>query len=151
MWSRILWATDFSETAHHAGRTALTVANWCGAEIDVVTVIPAPEDDLPPALLSIMSTDELAKAEREMADEVEAEVRERLRVEAAFLFAAGRDAPLHVRSGIAPTEIVALAGSVSADLIVLGATGQRDPREVVFGSTVDNVARHASCPVLVVR
>ncbi len=151
MWSRILGATDCSETAHHAGRTALTVANWSGAEIDVVTVIPAAEGDLPPALLSIMNPDELANAERQMASEVEAEVLEQLRAEADFLFAAGREVPLHVRSGIAPVEIVAQAGEVSADLIVLGATGQRDPREVVFGSTVDNVARHASCPVLVVR
>ena len=57
MWSRIVWATDFSEAAHHAGRTALTVANWCGAEVHVVTVIPGDDGDLPPARLSVMTVD----------------------------------------------------------------------------------------------
>lgn len=151
MWQRILWATDFSAPARDAGRTALTLANWAGAAIEVVTVIPPDPGDLPPALVSVLGQDGLQDAERELEAEVVAGVREQLADEAGFLLAAGLDVPLHVREGDPPKEIVALAGELRIDLIVMGATGHRSVKEVIFGSTVDSVARHAPCPVLVVR
>ena len=151
MWERILWATDFSEPAHDAGRRALTLANWCGATIDVLTVIPPDPGDLPPMLLSFVGEHGLREAERDLKHEVEAAALERLTEEAGFLLAAGRQPPLHVRSGEPADEIVALATELSADLVVMGASDHRRVKELVFGSTLDIVTRRAPCPVLVVR
>jgi len=53
---------------------------------------------------------------------------------------------LHVRVGRAAEEIVALAGEVQADLLVLGRYGTQDPRR----SSASAIIVGAPCPVLVV-
>lgn len=150
MWTKILWATDFSECAHHAGRKALEIAHWSKARIDVVTVIPPDTGDLPPMLLSFLGEEEMRAAEHDLETEVSDTVRERLEAEAGFLFAAGREPGLHVRLGEPSDQIVALARELESDLLVMGATCHRGVGEAVFGTTLDIVTRQAPCPVLVV-
>lgn len=151
MWTKILWATDFSECAHHAGRRALDIAHWSNARIDVVTIIPPDTGDLPPMLLSFLGEERMRAAERGLEIEVSEAVREHLQSEAGFLFAAGREPGLHVRLGEPADQIVALARELGSDLLVMGATCRRGVTDVVFGTTLDIVTRQAPCPVLVVR
>ena len=56
--------------------------------------------------------------------------------------------PVHGPPGPA---IVALARSVSADLVIVGATRARRLKAALFGSTAQAVAREAEAPVLVLR
>jgi nucleotide-binding universal stress UspA family protein len=56
-----------------------------------------------------------------------------------------------LRIGTPWEEIVHVAEELGSTLIVLGSHGKRSLEEIILGSTVENVAKHAPCPVLVVR
>jgi nucleotide-binding universal stress UspA family protein len=150
---KILWATDFSPHARDAGRQALDCAKCTDRPIDVLTVV-AP-NDLPTFLLDVpdpfTAEDAVHDAERRLAAEHEDRVRQELASETRFLTDAGIEVALHVRIGSPADEIVRAATELASDLIVLGAHGRRSLEELLLGSTVENVTKHAPCPVLVVR
>jgi nucleotide-binding universal stress UspA family protein len=47
--------------------------------------------------------------------------------------------------------VVLAAAGERADLIVMGAHGRRAKDVLLFGSTTNQVVRHATCPVLTIR
>jgi nucleotide-binding universal stress UspA family protein len=53
--------------------------------------------------------------------------------------------------GRADEEIVDLAHSIGAGLIVMGSRGHGRMRRALMGSVSDSVVRHAHCPVTIVR
>jgi universal stress protein A len=61
--------------------------------------------------------------------------------------------PVHaiVRKGTAYDQISATARVIRADLIIIATHGYTGLKHVVLGSTAERVARHAPCPVLVLR
>ena len=65
----------------------------------------------------------------------------------------GPDVPfeLHVSLGRTVSEVLALAGKVDADLIVLGSQGISGLQYLIFGSTAEGVVRQAECSVLTVK
>lgn len=63
----------------------------------------------------------------------------------------GRDVALDELDGPAGDVIAAHGRSIDCDVIVVGTRGQGGLARAVFGSVADDVARHAPCPVLVVR
>jgi len=56
-----------------------------------------------------------------------------------------------VRTGVAFKEITETAAEINADLIVVNTHGYTGLKHVLIGSTAERVARHAPCPVLVLR
>jgi len=60
-------------------------------------------------------------------------------------------AGVRVRTGNPDHEVVELAEELDAGLIILGSRGLGGVRRALLGSVSDSVARHAHCPVLVVR
>jgi nucleotide-binding universal stress UspA family protein len=56
-----------------------------------------------------------------------------------------------VREGTSHREILALAGELDADLIVLGVRGRGAADLFFFGSTTNHVIRGARCAVLTLR
>jgi nucleotide-binding universal stress UspA family protein len=56
-----------------------------------------------------------------------------------------------VRVGQPAREVVELARSLPADLIVISTHGRTGLRHVFLGSVAEHVVRHAPCPVLVLR
>ena len=150
---KILWATDFSPHARDAGHQALDCAKCSEGAVHVVTVV-AP-DELPPVLLDVpdpfIPEDTVHEAERRLAAEHAERDRTDLAAEAAFLTEAGVPVELHVRVGSPADEIVRLATELGSTLIVIGSHGRRSLEEVLLGSTVESVTKHAPCPVLVVR
>ena len=56
-----------------------------------------------------------------------------------------------VRVGRPFHEIVEAAREGNADLIILATHGHTGLKHMLLGSTAENVVRHASCPVLIVR
>ncbi|MGE9809203.1 universal stress protein [Janibacter sp. G1551] len=56
-----------------------------------------------------------------------------------------------VRSGSPAGEIIKLASTSAADLIVIGAGGRGLSETILVGSTAQHVQQYAPCPVLVVR
>ena len=150
---KILWATDFSAHARDAGLQALECAKCSEGPIDVLTVVSP--DELPPILLDVpdpfMAEGAVHEAEWRLEAEHEERVRHELAAETAFLAEAGVPVALHVRVGSPADEIVRLATELGSTLIVLGSHGRRSLEELLLGSTVENVTKHAPCPVLVVR
>lgn len=148
--TKILLATDGSEEAGLATRTATDLAEKTGSELHVVYVQPitllvGPRPDEP--FLDIIGSyadavikDIKEKAQRLLDDQVE-QVRA----------AEGTVAQAHLKIGGPVEEIVALAEEIGAGLIVLGSRGVGGVGRALMGSVSESVVRHAHCPVMVVR
>jgi nucleotide-binding universal stress UspA family protein len=57
----------------------------------------------------------------------------------------------HLKMRTAEEEIVQLAQSMGAGLIVMGTRGHGRIRRALMGSVSDAVVRHAQCPLTLVR
>jgi nucleotide-binding universal stress UspA family protein len=56
-----------------------------------------------------------------------------------------------VRPGQTPEQIVEIATSTRADLIVMGTRGMTEWKSLLLGGVANKVVHHATCPVLLVR
>lgn len=56
-----------------------------------------------------------------------------------------------VRPGETPEQIVEVAKTAQADLIVMGTRGMTEWRSLLLGGVANKVVHHATCPVLLVR
>jgi nucleotide-binding universal stress UspA family protein len=136
--TRVLLATDGSDEAALAARTAADLAKATASELHVVHVgeyLPTffAETEMEPAQL-----------EREARTLLDEQVN---RIEAA----GGTVTEVHFRMGRAPHEILAIAEQIGAGVVVVGSRGLGGLRRALMGSVSDSVVRHAHCPVLVVR
>lgn len=57
----------------------------------------------------------------------------------------------HLATGDPWRQIVQLASTLSADLVVVGTAGRTGVARFLLGSVAEQVVRHAGCPVLVAR
>jgi nucleotide-binding universal stress UspA family protein len=149
--TRILLATDGSEDAAFAARTALNLANKTGSELHVVYVEEVPrrlsysespslEEMIDPEFEEQMRKHAQASASRFLEEQVQ-KIKE----------AGGEIAQAHPRFGRPYTEIVHLAEELEAGMVVVGSRGEGGVRRALLGSVSDSVVHHAHCPVLVVR
>ena len=134
----ILLATDGSWEAGLAAATAADLANSTNSELHVVHV-----GESSPTVLAQAEVEpaQLEREERELLDEQVRGIEE----------AGGTVKEAHLRSGRADEEIVDLAQSLDAGLIVMGSRGRGRIRRALAGSVSDSVVRHAPCPVTIVR
>jgi nucleotide-binding universal stress UspA family protein len=134
----ILLAIDGSGEAELAATTAVDLAKSTNSELHVVHV-----GELRPTFLAQTEV-EPAQLEREARELLDEQVR---RIEGA----GGIVKEAHLRLGRADEEIVDLAQSIGAGLIVMGSRGHGRIRRALMGSVSDSVVRHAHCPVTIVR
>ncbi len=143
--TKILLATDGSQEATLAARTAIDIADKTGSELHVVLV------GLSAGLVG-MGPAEIADIPGPRQEELNYEARRELDEQLKQIEAAGGTVTqAHLRIGKADEEIIALAEELDAGLIVIGSRGLGGIRRVLMGSVSDSVVRHAHCPVLVVR
>ncbi len=141
----ILLATDGSKEAQLAAATAADLAKSTGSELHVVYVGEFPLVYHPER-----------HAYRAQYEEDEKEAQQLLEAQVARIKDAGATvAQSHLRLGRADVrvaeEIVELAESIDAGLIVMGSRGQGRLRRALMGSVSESVVRHAHCPVTIVR
>ncbi|HEX6212013.1 MAG TPA: universal stress protein [Methylomirabilota bacterium] len=141
MFTRIVCATDFSDTAEAAWDLAIELARTHQAALVLVHVFSEMPVYPEVAVASIQS---VWQEQRQWAEEQLAG-----RVEAAA--ARGLPARYLLRAGSAPEEIVQAAGDESADLVVVGTHGRTGINRLVIGSVAERVVRVAPCPVLTVK
>jgi nucleotide-binding universal stress UspA family protein len=143
--TKILLATDRSREAQLAAATAADLARSTGSELHVVHVGEMPLVYHPERHAYRAEYEEHEKEAQQL---LEAEV-ERVKGAAATV------AQSHLRMGRADArvaeEIVELAQSIDAGLIVMGSRGQGRLRRALVGSVSESVLRHAHCPVTIVR
>jgi nucleotide-binding universal stress UspA family protein len=139
--TRILVATDGSREAQLALTTAADLAKSTDSELHVLHVGELPLVYHPER-----------HAYRAEYEEHEREARQILEAEVERIDGAGATAAqAHLRMGRADEEIVELAQSIDAGLIVIGSRGQGRLRRALVGSVSESVVRHAHCPVTIVR
>ncbi len=136
--TKILLATDGSESAIAAARTAVELSNKTGSELHVVHVdtdipIPLSRMEVDPESISQVAWDRL----EEQARQVEA--------------GGGTVEQAHMKAGNAAEEIITLGESLRVGLVVIGSRGHSIWKRAVMGNVSEDVVRHAHCPVMVVR
>src|ERR671915_812787 len=143
--TKILLATDASEEAALAARTATDIADKTDSELHVVLV------GLSAAYVS-MGPPEIADIPAPRQEELDEEARRLLDTQVKQIEADGSTvAQAHLRVGRPDEQIVALAEEIGAGLIVMGNRSLGGLRRLLMGSVSDSVVRHAHCPVLIVR
>jgi nucleotide-binding universal stress UspA family protein len=139
--TRILVATDGSKEAQLALSTAAELANSTDSELHVLHVGEVPLLYHPER-----------HAYRTLYEEHEKEAQQLLEAQVERIDgASAAQAQAHLRMGRADEEIVELAQSIDAGLIVMGSRGQGRLRRALVGSVSESVVRHAHCPVTIVR
>jgi nucleotide-binding universal stress UspA family protein len=136
---RILAPTDFSEPSRIAFAYAVTVARWYEAEITVAHVLP-----------SVLAYPEPAWPATAAPVEIRARALAELERWSQPARAAGVRSSAVIVDGDAATEIVSLASSAAADMIVMGTRGRGGFEAAILGSVSASVLRKAACPVLTV-
>ena len=138
---KILVATDGSEQAARATRTAAELAGKLGAELQGIYV------GEPPVMFHPEMRGYTALYER-----TEQDARKLLEEEAERIRASGATvARSHLRMGRPDVEILAVAEEIGAGMVVIGSRGLGGVKRALMGSKSDSVVHHAHCPVLVVR
>lgn len=135
---RVLVATDGSDGARAAAAWLVRCLPTGGLAVTVVSVAEAP----PPAAGG--DTGQLGAAARSVAEQAAEHTR-------AALAARWPGADARVVQGDPRDELTRLARAERSDLLVVGARGVGAVRRLLLGSVSLAVARHAPCPVLVVK
>ncbi len=141
MFRKILVGLDGSEPANRALEAAISEAGVWNAEVHVVYVVESglfsslPMDNTLEIIYSVLQKEgeEILLAARKKAE------------------AAGVPLTTHLRQGHAGSEIIALAGELGVDLILLGSYGKSGVDRLLLGSVTDYVVQNSPVTTTVVR
>jgi len=141
---RVLLPTDFSVAAKSALAHALL---WCRrfeAELDVLHVVPLPEEN--PVYPSRYASDS-AEVWPELEKRVTAELEAYVPTDAA----PGIEVCRYVGRNRDPAEAISRhAVRRDVDLVVMGTHGRRGFRKLLIGSVTETAMREVTCPILAV-
>lgn len=144
--SKVLVATDFSESAYAALEQGAELARAFHASLEVVHVWEIPVF-LPGELVV-----GVAGAQESLMDLVQKRANQRLADLAARAATGGIQInTLNCVLGIPHATIVDTATAGKHDLIVLGSHGRTGLKRALLGSVAERVVRHAPCTVVVAR
>jgi nucleotide-binding universal stress UspA family protein len=139
----ILAPIDFSDASRAAVDVAADMASRFGAELLLVYVVPAIPDL--PKDVSIFKEGEYDKS-------LENKDAQRLKDLAATMAQKNVKVRTELGSGNdVGMELIRIAESEHADLIVIATHGMTGWREFAFGTVAEKVVKQADCPVLVLR
>ena len=141
---RILCPTDFSDISRHALEHAIVIARWYDARITALHV------GNPMILLGTFVPVPPAASERLSGGSNRQRMEEQVRAWLSPATAAGLRTDVIVDQGNPARCILEHAGTVPADLIVIGTHGQSGFERLVLGSVAEKVLRKATCPVMTV-
>jgi nucleotide-binding universal stress UspA family protein len=138
-YSKILIPTDGSNSAFLAGKHAVYLAKSLGAGVLALNVV---DSDLA-FHAGLRYADEVAQLEK---SGIEATARIKKLCDDA-----GVPSEEIMAKGTPAQTILEVARDRQADLIVMGTVGMSAVERALLGSVSDQVTRHATCPVLLVR
>ncbi len=137
---KILCPIDFSPPSRNALRYANEFAKAMKAKITVMHVIqpqPIPTDVNVPYIPTELELEQAAK--EDIAHLIRETISAGVLVEQVMAF------------GLPSECIVQQAKKDDVDIIILGTHGRSGLSRLLMGSTAENVIRHATCPILVVK
>ncbi len=138
-YKRLLCPVDFSESSLAALRFAFSLAKESDAHLTILHVFDWPPDV--ELLVERFDTPEFRRV-------VEEEARGRLEALVTEEARSWCTPDTRVSYGKPYRQILELAGSEGADLVIIGVRGRNALDLTLFGSTTNQVVRRASCPVL---
>ncbi len=133
--NRILCPVDFSSFSERALIYAMRMAQWYGATLDVVHVMPP----LPPS-----ATSELAATSRDLTAKNLRSLVERHRLPKVSV------ATELIESSEPAAQIRRFADSFNVDLVVTGSHGRSGVQRALLGSVVESLLHTCARPVLIV-
>lgn len=141
----ILYPTDFSEPAQHAGACAAALARGTGACLSILHVLaaPVPEEKRIPG--------ERPDAPRPLTVSEEEQVRALLALQAGGRDFHGLPVRTLLRTGPIEHEILQAVRQDSPDVVVMGTHGRGVVGRALLGGVTAKVVRHSPRPVLAVR
>ncbi len=138
----ILWPTDFSDTASHALKYAIEMANLYQVGIRILHVVEQLVGDQNYMLLAI-TPEELAQNMEEVAanrmHELLGQLNTKLKIETV------------IRRGNAIDEILAEANSGDIGMVVIASHGRTGISHFLNNNVAESITNKAECPVLVVK
>ncbi len=137
--TRILVATDFSETADAAFDYGVDLAKQLGAKVIVMHAYELPVYGFPSGALV---------ASVEMATRIMSGAQEALEAACKARASSGVEISQVVRQGVAWEEVHRVADEINADLIVIGTHGRKGLSRALLGSVAEKILRTATRPVL---
>jgi nucleotide-binding universal stress UspA family protein len=142
---RILWPTDFSELALHAGKYARSFRDLFQSELHIIHVVVAP---VPlEAALTMPAEVPLAVPEPDLLDGA----RETLNRIIAEHFGGDPAIKYDAFFGTPWSAVCEYARQQAIEFIVICTHGRTGLQRVLIGSTAERIVQHAPCPVLVVK
>jgi len=147
---QVVCAVDFSDWSVAALDLAASLAHETGAGLTAVHTIEWPWREPPPPTLTDLPPEQAA-ALLEFRRYTSERAASRLRDVVRDAVAGRCGAATEIAHGKPHVELVRVASARQADLIVIGVHGRSALDLAVFGSTTNQVIRHATCPVLIVR
>jgi universal stress protein A len=135
--TNILVPTDFSPCAERALDYACALAVKLGARVHVVNAIDAAFPELSVSFTDVIAS--LRQHNTAALDKLLAPRRARVVL-----------GETRVVDGDPRDVILGMAGTVDADLIVIGTHGRRGLSRLILGSVAEDIVRRAPCPVLAV-
>jgi nucleotide-binding universal stress UspA family protein len=157
--TRILLASDGSESAAHATEVAVELSKETHSELHVLYVGEYPIGESSTASLYPQAADTawvvqegLTPIQEELGQQFEQVARRTLDAKVQQVREVGGTVEqAHLRMGTPAAEIVELAEDLEVGLVVVGSRGLGGIKRALIGSVSDSVVRHAHCMVLVVR
>jgi nucleotide-binding universal stress UspA family protein len=144
-FKQVIIGVDGSKDAQSAVDFILRLSPTEELRMMVVSVVPPLPIETSPASASLAA---LLEQVRRPMEENARKVAERT---AEHIRAAGFEVTAMVAHGHIGHQIVDLAASAKADLVVVGSRGLTGTSRYLMGSVSDAVVKYAPCPVLVVR
>ena len=141
-FQNILLASDGSPAAHQAALAARELAQKFGSALTVVNVSEKPKmlAEVADAFGELYPVEVTARVRAALLENVVAVARQE-----------GTVCVLRQEEGHAAEQILCVADTIKADLIVMGHRGLGGFQSLLLGSVSTRVAHHATCPVLVMR
>ncbi len=139
---RILFPTDFSDSAHSAQQYAKLLAEQFGAELHLLHVVSELTMPLADSLWSMTDAEQqlrIKHAIRRLPEEVGVQWSKEYRTVCA------------VKVGHTVEEIMNYSNEHEIDLIVIGTHGMTGLSRLLLGSVAEKLVRLATCPVLTVH
>lgn len=155
IFTKILYATDLSETAKKAARYAVNLADTYGAELTVLNIVPDRMEELsagssydlaghyPADILEIFNKDGVEKSKKAIS--------ERIRLICGEEGGRRLDGSIIVKVGQPVEQIVRTVIEDGFDLVVMGTHGHGILEDLLLGSVARGVVKKCPVPVLTVR
>ena len=155
MYKKILYPTDFSETAELALNQVKAFRTLKAEEVILLHVIDERDIKKKDIFSLLLGVAGLNKSVEEFENELKNKLIEEAKSKMESIKKELEDVGYKVKEvivvGIPHEEIVKIAEDEGADIIIMGSHGKTNLRDILLGSVTENVIKKSNKPVLVVK